>query len=104
MLNCMYVCSTRWHFTANHINQPEFKDSEFYRSRYRQLLTRALALIKVYFTTQLREVTNDVTKRIAVKGVNDTTQQALLYAKFRAGAPQLRDLIYEIERRCGHEE
>ena len=84
--------------------QSTFKDAEFYRSRYRQCLTRALALIKVYFTTQLREIANDVTKRIAAKGLNETTQSALLYAKFRVGGPQLRDLVYEIEKRCGHEE
>ncbi|EPS44581.1 hypothetical protein H072_1414 [Dactylellina haptotyla CBS 200.50] len=83
---------------------PTFKDAEFYQSRYRQLLTRALTLIKVHYISQLREMSTDVGKRIAAKGVNDTTQSALLYAKFRVGASQLRELADEIEKRCGHEE
>ncbi|TGJ71023.1 Golgi transport complex subunit 3 [Orbilia oligospora] len=83
---------------------PNFKDAEFYQSRYRQLMTRALTLIKVHFTAQLRDVAADVGKRIAAKGVNDTTQTALLYAKFRVGGNQLRELADEIEKRCGHEE
>ncbi|KAF3926407.1 hypothetical protein AA313_de0204896 [Arthrobotrys entomopaga] len=83
---------------------PTFKDAEFYQSRYRQLLTRALTLIKVHFTGQLRDLSTDISKRIPAKGVNDTTQSALLYAKFRVGAAQLRELSDEIEKRCGHED
>ncbi|EWC45582.1 hypothetical protein DRE_05440 [Drechslerella stenobrocha 248] len=83
---------------------PTFKDAEFYQSRYRQLMTRALTVIKVHFTAQLRDLAADISKRIAAKAMNDTTQSALLYAKFRAGGNQLRDLADEIEKRCGHEE
>ncbi|KAK6349860.1 Golgi transport complex subunit 3 [Orbilia brochopaga] len=83
---------------------PTFKDAEFYQSRYRQLMTRALTLIKVHFIAQLRDVSADVSKRIAAKAINETTQSALLYAKFRVGGNQLRELADEIEKRCGHEE
>ncbi|KAF3906636.1 hypothetical protein ABW20_dc0109312 [Dactylellina cionopaga] len=83
---------------------PTFKDAEFYQSRYRQLMTRALTLIKVHLTAQLRDVAADVGKRIAAKGVNETTQSALLYAKFRVGGDKLRELADEIEKRCGHED
>ncbi|KAF3934285.1 hypothetical protein ABW19_dt0204010 [Dactylella cylindrospora] len=81
-----------------------FKDYSHYQPKYRQLMTRALSLIKVYFTNQLRDVAADVGKRVAAKSVNETTQSALLYAKFRVGGNQLRDLVDEIDKRCSHEE
>ena len=84
--------------------QPKFKDAEFYQSRYRQCMTRALTLIKVYVSNEMRDLAADVTKRLSAKNINETTQSALLYAKFRSGAPLLRDLTDEIDKRCGHEE
>lgn len=67
-------------------------------------MTRALTLVRNYFVGGVREVANEVTGRIKERQMNDTTQSALLYAKFRVNAPVLRDLVGEIERRCGHEE
>lgn len=67
-------------------------------------MTRALTLIKVHFTAQLRDIATDVGKRMAAKALNETTQTALLYAKFKVGGNQLRELVDEIDRRCGHEE
>lgn len=67
-------------------------------------MTRALTLIRNFIVSSLREISADVSKRMAAKSVNETAQSALLYAKFRVNAPELRDLAGEIERRCGHEE
>ena len=39
-------------------------------------------------------------KRIADKQLNDTTMSALLYAKFRVGAPELKRMGLEIQRRA----
>ncbi|KAJ4324933.1 Golgi transport complex subunit 3 [Neodidymelliopsis sp. IMI 364377] len=75
------------------------REAETYRSRYRLLLTRALTLIRVHFTEALREIAADVAKRIADRQLNDTTMSALLYAKFRVGAPELRQLGLEIQKR-----
>jgi len=40
-----------------------------------------------------------VTKRIADRQLNDTTMSALMYAKFRVGAPDLKRLGQEIQKR-----
>lgn len=76
------------------------KEAETYRSRYRLLLTRALTLIRVHSTEALREIAADVSKRIADRQLNDTTMSALLYAKFRVGAPELKSIGKEIQKRA----
>lgn len=76
------------------------RESATYRSRYRLLLTRALTLIRVHFTNALREIAADVAKRIADRQLNDTTSSALLYAKFRVGAPELKKMGLEIQKRA----
>ncbi|OCL14825.1 Sec34-domain-containing protein, partial [Glonium stellatum] len=79
---------------------PNHRESATYRSRYRLLLTRALTLIRVHFTNALREIAADVSKRIADRQLNDTTMSALLYAKFRVGAPELKRIGLEIQKRA----
>lgn len=79
---------------------PGQSEAPTYRSRYRLLLTRALTLIRVHFTNSLRTLAADVSQRIADKQLNDTTQSALLYAKFRVGAPELKHLGLEIQKRA----
>ena len=76
------------------------REAETYRARYRLLLTRALTLIRVHFTEALREIAADVAKRIADRQLNDTTMSALLYAKFRVGAPELKSIGVEIQKRA----
>ncbi|GAM89306.1 hypothetical protein ANO11243_073430 [Dothideomycetidae sp. 11243] len=79
---------------------PKQKEASTYQARYRLLLTRALTLIRVHFTDTLRSLAADVSKRIADQKLTDATQSALLYAKFRATAPELRDLGVEILKRA----
>ncbi|KAK2738945.1 Golgi transport complex subunit 3 [Myotisia sp. PD_48] len=79
---------------------PEQKESETYRSRYRLLLTRALTLIRGQFVSALREISSGVAKRIADRQLNDTTMSALLYAKFRVGAAEMKNLGLEIQKRA----
>lgn len=79
---------------------PTHSEANTYRSRYRLLLTRALTLIRVHFTNSLRSLAADVSQRIQQKQLNDTTQSALLYAKFRVGAPELKALGLEIQKRA----
>lgn len=64
------------------------------------LLTRGLTLIRVHFTTTLRETAAEVSQRIADKQLNDTTMPTLLYTKFRVNAPELKRLALEIQRRA----
>ncbi|KAK9374966.1 Sec34-like family-domain-containing protein [Lipomyces chichibuensis] len=84
---------------------PNFNSVDLYQMRFRQCMTRALTLIRVYFVNSIREVTNDVQARIAANALNDATQSALFYTKFRVDAPLLQSLTSEIQNRCdGHEE
>lgn len=76
------------------------READAYRARYRLLLTRALTLIRVHFTDALREIAADVSKRIADRQLNDTTMSALLYAKFRVGAPELKSIGIEVQKRA----
>ncbi|PNS21982.1 Conserved oligomeric Golgi complex subunit 3 isoform A [Sphaceloma murrayae] len=76
------------------------REAASYQARYKLLLTRALTLIRVHFTETLRSLAADVSRRIADRQLNDTTQSALLYAKFRVTAPELRDLGIEILKRA----
>jgi len=79
---------------------PEQLEAASYRSRYKLLLTRALTLIRVHFTETLQSLAADVSRRIIDKQLSQTTQSALLYAKFRVAAPDLRDLGLEILKRA----
>lgn len=64
------------------------------------LLTRSLTLIRNHFSSTVRDIAADVAKRIADRQLNDTTQTALLYAKFRVGAPEMKKLGREIQQRA----
>jgi hypothetical protein len=79
---------------------PNHRESATYRSRYRLLLTRGLTLIRHHFTNALREIAAGVAKRIADRQLNETTMSALLYAKFRVGAPELKAIGLEIRKRA----
>ncbi|KAF2099960.1 golgi complex component Cog3, partial [Rhizodiscina lignyota] len=81
-------------------SHPNQREAANYRSRYRLLLTRALTLIRVHFTNSLREIAADVSRRIADRQLNDTTMSALLYAKFRVPAAELKQTGLEIAKRA----
>lgn len=59
-----------------------------------------MTLIRVYFTDTLREVAADVSKRIVERQLTDTTMSALLYAKFRVNAAELKKLGREVQKRA----
>ncbi|KAJ5093048.1 hypothetical protein N7456_008909 [Penicillium angulare] len=79
---------------------PEQKESEVYRSRYRLLLTRALTLIRGNFVASLKDIYQNVSKKVSDQSLNDTALSALLYAKFRVGAPELKQIGVEIQKRA----
>ena len=64
-------------------------------------MTRALTLVRVHFTNTLREISSDVSRRVAEASVSDTAMTGLLYAKFRVGASELKDLGLELQKRAG---
>ena len=63
-------------------------------------MTRGLTLVRMHFVGASRDIAQDVTKRIADRQLNDTTMSALLYAKFRVGASELKELAQEIRKRA----
>lgn len=63
-------------------------------------MTRGLTLIRVNFAGGLRDIASDVSRRIADRQLNDTTMSALLYAKFRVGASELKEVAQEIRKRA----
>ena len=63
-------------------------------------MTRGLTLIRVHFVGALRDIASDVSRRIADKQLNETTMSALLYAKFRFGASELKEVAQEIRKRA----
>ena len=79
---------------------PNHKESTTYRSRYRLLLTRALTLIRHHFTKSLGDIAADISKRVHGGQLKETTHSALLYAKFRVPAPELKALGLEIQKRA----
>ncbi|KAJ5351055.1 hypothetical protein N7452_000029 [Penicillium brevicompactum] len=79
---------------------PDQKEAEVYRSRYRLLLTRALTLIRGNFVSSLKEIYQNVSKKVSDQQLNDTALSALLYAKFRVGAPELKQIGVEIQKRA----
>src|SRR5688500_15799358 len=96
----MYVLMIPMSNPLTNTFQPKHRDSATYRSRYRLLLTRALTLIRNHFANTLKDVAADVTKRVAERQLNDTTQSALLYAKFRVPAPEMKQIGLEIQKRA----
>lgn len=79
---------------------PTHRESSLYRSKYRLLLTRALTLIRHYFTKTLGDIANDISKRIQSGQLKDSTRSALLFAKFRVPAAELKALGLEIQKRA----
>ena len=62
-------------------------------------MTRGLTLVRVNFVGGLRDIATDVSRRIADGQLKETTMSALLYAKFRVGAAELKELAQEIRKR-----
>lgn len=57
-------------------------------------------MIRVHFVSALREIASDVSRRISDRQLNDNTMSALLYAKFRVGASELKEVAQEIRKRA----
>lgn len=57
-------------------------------------------MIRVNFVSAIRDISAEVSRRIADKQLNDTTMSALLYAKFRVGAAELKEVGLEIQKRA----
>lgn len=89
-------------FLASH---PDYRDAEFYTRQYRQALTKALTLARVFFISSMKEVNADIINRTQINAMNKNTQSALLYTKFKSIVPRVRPLMINIDKaRSKHEE
>ncbi|KAJ3225402.1 Golgi transport complex subunit 3 [Clydaea vesicula] len=93
-------------FINDHLH---YKDTELYHMRFRQCMTRALTLIKMHFTTQMRNLAIDTRDKLRDKApkdiLNSSLYTSLFYVKFKTQGAKLKPLIAEIESRCeGHKE
>ncbi|CAG8512769.1 11132_t:CDS:10 [Rhizophagus irregularis] len=76
-----------------------YRDSELYLMRFRQCMTRGMAIIKMYSISTIKGLGLEIAKKNN-QVVNSTVQTALFYVKFKAIAPKLKELVNEIEKRC----
>ena len=95
-------------------SNPQYATSGSYGTKFKQLQTRAMSTVREYFVSALRKATKNV--QDAAKGkksssgeydevvVEEGSETALLYVRFRTGAVELRNLTEELEKRGHHEE
>lgn len=91
-------------YSEAHWRQPDFRDTATYIAKFRQSMTRALTLIRVYFVTTIKDIAAEVDKKLAGRSATDAAKTSLIYSKFRVDALELKQLTSEIFRRCSHEE
>ncbi len=95
--------------------QPEFKDGASYVARYESALFRALNLIRSHVNAKLTDAFDEVFPhvssggsffgggapgaRVEIRPLTLDEAFPYLYARYRAGAPETRGLVREIEAR-----
>lgn len=57
-------------------------------------------MIRNHFTASIRDISSDVSKRLTDRQLSDSSRSTLLYAKFRVGAPDLKRVGSELEKRA----
>ncbi|KAF6084322.1 hypothetical protein HJG60_008597 [Phyllostomus discolor] len=83
-------------YISSHSN---FKDYSVYLLKFKQCLSKALHLMKIYTVNTLQNLTNQLLKRDPLSVPNADNAFTLFYVKFRAAAPKVRTLIEQIEQR-----
>lgn len=77
----------------------DFKDAEVYLLRYQQCMTRSMALIRLYFVGVIKNLSQEVGRRLADQSLSETATQAFIYTKFISLSATLRPLLAELEQR-----
>lgn len=79
------------------VHQPEYRDSESYLARYQSLLTKALHLLEVGFTSHLDRVSSEISKQIAATQ-SDSARHALAYGRFEEMVLEVDGLVANAQR------
>ncbi|OWZ31050.1 hypothetical protein C343_03746 [Cryptococcus neoformans C23] len=77
----------------------DFKDAEVYLLRYQQCMTRSMALVKLYFVGVIKNLGQEVGRRLTDQSLSETATQAFIYTKFISLSATLRPLLAELEQR-----
>ncbi|KAL8186710.1 UNVERIFIED_CONTAM: Golgi transport complex subunit 3 [Gekko kuhli] len=80
-------------------SHPNFRDYPVYSTKFKQCLSKAMHLMKMYTVNTLQNLTNQMIKRDPSAVPNSDNSFTLFYVKFRAAAPKVRTLIEQIEQR-----
>ncbi|KIM73172.1 hypothetical protein PILCRDRAFT_15481 [Piloderma croceum F 1598] len=91
------VVQTDFLYMVEHVRIGISGKRRLYLLRFRQCMTQAMTLIKMYFVASL---TADVSHRISEKGISQTAQRNLLYTRLRSVSTPLSPLLGELERRA----
>jgi hypothetical protein len=82
-------------------DHPNYKDSEIYHVKYRQLMTRSMTLIKLYFVESIRNIQSEVQEKLKeTPEPPNNLQLQLFYIKFKALGSKIKYLMVELEHRC----
>ncbi|XP_060689339.1 conserved oligomeric Golgi complex subunit 3 isoform X1 [Hemiscyllium ocellatum] len=80
-------------------SNPGFRDYPVYLAKFKQCLSKAMHLMKIYTVNTLQNLSTQLTKRDPSVTSNTDNAFTLFYVKFRAAAPKVRSLIEQIEQR-----
>jgi hypothetical protein len=87
-----------------HINiKSDFQDAELYEMRFRQCMTRALTLVRVYFINSLKGITTDINQRISAKVISVSAKLTIGDERNDAICPVVLEVPVECrstEERC----
>lgn len=82
--------------------QPHIRDTHVYRIKYKQCLSKAIAVIKAYVFNILSTATEQVLQSKVESKTTDKTSDAafaIYYGKFQASSAKVRPTIMTIEER-----
>jgi hypothetical protein len=77
--------------------QPSYRDAESFLARYQSLLTKALHLLEVGFSSKLESVSQDISKQLAATQ-SESTRYALAYGRFAEMMLESYSLIPNIQK------
>ncbi|XP_046384307.1 conserved oligomeric Golgi complex subunit 3 [Ischnura elegans] len=85
-------------------SHPKYKESSAYLAKYKHALGRAVAVARTYVVNTFESATRQAQESTADAGSGSTADPsaktfALLYGRFRASAPRVRELLKQVESR-----
>ncbi|KAL8186687.1 UNVERIFIED_CONTAM: Golgi transport complex subunit 3 [Gekko kuhli] len=80
-------------------SHPNFRDYPVYSTKFKQCLSKAMHLMKMYTVNTLQNLTNQMIKRDPSAVPNSDNAFTLFYVKFRAAAPKVRVSLQPINKK-----